>query len=1108
MLNLAENFSFTDLYDTQRLVRLDEAFLEFLRAKDSEIAHALNLARVEIPTGLAESKLILKIAPFLEDFIAYLFNIETEVNNKRELLSSLAPIFTVKRLFIQREVAKQSWEPISSERLKELEALLFAESDPLDELAFAQAIQKYQQESDEQKLQAAKQYSAWALNSEEGRKRHKLGVLFKKPEKLDFASLFPHLNDNGTITSVELHQRKGFKYDNPDLNLPKALDQSNYCIHCHNQGKDYCSKGQIGDPDKQFKENPLGISLNGCPLDEKISEMNLLKSESSIIGALATAMVDNPMIAATGHRICNDCMKACIYQKQNPVDIPLIESQTLLDVLELPWGFEIYSLLNKWNPLKFKEYLPAPNNYKKVLVVGQGPAGFTISHYLSQLGYTVVAIDGLKIEPLNPIYSGIDLNGNRCEFKPVYSLDEIFEDLDHRYPYGFGGVAEYGITVRWNKNYLKILRLLLERRSNYRLYGGVRFGSQLDYNQTQDLGFDHIVLATGAGKPTIPQMKNSLATGVRTASDFLMSLQLGGAHLDQSLYGLEVRMPIVVIGGGLTSVDAATESMAYYITQIKKYLAAFHKYGEQFLASFPFDKRQIVEEFIKHAKQLEEAPNKVIELIKSWGGVKIAYRKRLIDSPAYRLNHEEVQKALEQGIEFVENITPSEVLIDSEGRCVGLKHENGELACKTLLLAVGTQPNTILSQEDSINFSLDGRYFTAYDAMGIKVSPEKSAKPKNPATFCKFSTNEPSVTFLGDLHPSFAGNVVKAMASAKKSYPLIDVLLKTRTPANDTSASEFYKTLDDLLIARVESTELLTHNIVEIIIRAPLAARNFHPGQFYRLQNYNMQNTSMLDMEGIALTGAWVDKKEGLVSLIVLEMGGSSSLCRHLKKGENVVLMGPTGTPTDIPQGKHVMLVGGGLGNAVLFSIGKAMRDNGCKVLYFAGYRNPEDRFKHQEIELASDVVVWACDKSELSVSRSQDYSFQGNMLEAIKWYGDKENTQIALNDIDHMVVIGSDKMMAAVAYARHNQLREYFKNNHVAIASINSPMQCMMKEICGQCIQRHVNYKTGEEAYVFSCTNQDQIMDDVDFENLSMRLKQNSVAEGLCSFLIKQKLA
>ena len=41
---------------------------------------------------------------------------------------------------------------------------------------------------------------------------------------------------------------------------------------------------------------------------------------------------------------------------------------------------------------------------------------------------------------------------------------------------GFGGVAEYGITVRWNKNYLKLIRLLLERRTEFAMFGGVRFG--------------------------------------------------------------------------------------------------------------------------------------------------------------------------------------------------------------------------------------------------------------------------------------------------------------------------------------------------------------------------------------------------------------------------------------------------------------------------------------------------------------------------------------------------------------------------------------------------------------------------------------------------------
>ena len=64
------------------------------------------------------------------------------------------------------------------------------------------------------------------------------------------------------------------------------------------------------------------------------------------------------MAAGTGHRICNDCMKSCIFQKQDPVDIPQVETRTLKDVLELPWGFEIYSLLTRWNPLNFARPVP------------------------------------------------------------------------------------------------------------------------------------------------------------------------------------------------------------------------------------------------------------------------------------------------------------------------------------------------------------------------------------------------------------------------------------------------------------------------------------------------------------------------------------------------------------------------------------------------------------------------------------------------------------------------------------------------------------------------------------------------------------------------------
>ena len=112
------------------------------------------------------------------------------------------------------------------------------------------------------------------------------------------------------------------------------------------------------------------------------------------------------------------------------------------------------------------------------------------------------------------------------------------------------------------------------------------------------------------------------------------------------------------------------------------------------------------------------------------------------------------------------------------------------------------------------------------------------------------------------------------------------------------------------------------------------------------------------------MTGAWTDKARGLVSVIVLEMGGSSDLCAVLKPGEPVILMGPTGTPTEIHGGTTVALVGGGLGNAVLFSIGAATRAAGSKVIYFAGYKQIRDRYKVEEIERAADVIIWCCDEA------------------------------------------------------------------------------------------------------------------------------------------------
>ena len=96
---------------------------------------------------------------------------------------------------------------------------------------------------------------------------------------------------------------------------------------------------------------------------------------------------------------------------------------------------------------------------------------------------------------------------------------------------------------------------------------------------------------------------------------------------------------------------------------------------------------------------------------------------------------------------------------------------------------------------------------------------------------------------------------------------------------------------------------------------------------------------------------------------------------------------------------------------------------------------------------------------------------------------------------------------MYAVRLARRGVLAPYLKPEHRALGSINSPMQCMMKEICAQCLQLHRDPVTGKETVVFSCFNQDQELDCVDFDNLRQRLRQNGVQEKLGALWVDRAL-
>jgi NAD(P)H-flavin reductase/NADPH-dependent glutamate synthase beta subunit-like oxidoreductase len=1161
-------FTFADLHQPARLRALYELYVDEVRRTEPELwarweSHCLNPS---LAGPVAQSNLIIAMAPHVSRFLARLFSVGPEADTLAAQTQAYDDLFRFKVDFVRRRALPllkggAHVEATADDHATVGQVMLGMPDDGARELALArlgctlldrEAAARTTGDIEEQQAVAAaieslKRWSAAHVHDP----RYRAWVVFRFPESLDPMHLVQIVRPSTTLPEAavgpeaRLRRRDGFTLTDGRFNTREVLSEIHYCVLCHDRDKDSCSKGLL-DKTGSVTTNALGIPLAGCPLDEKISEMHAVRKRGDALGALAIVMVDNPMCPGTGHRICNDCMKACIYQKQEPVNIPQIETGVLTDVLNMPWGVEIYGLLTRWNPLSVTRPYALPYNGLNVLVVGLGPAGYTLSHYLVNEGFGVVAIDGLKIEPLPEELTG----GPEGPPRPIRAWSEIYRPLDERVLEGFGGVSEYGITVRWDKNFLTLLHLTLARREKLKIYGGVRFGGALPLDEAWAYGIDHVAIASGAGRPTIVDIRNNLIRGIRKASDFLMALQLTGAFKADALSNLQVRLPAVVIGGGLTGVDTATELLAYYPLQVEKTLDRYEALVEAHgvvgvRGGMDPEEQQILEEFLLHGAAVRAERVRAlaagddpdfVSLVRQWGGVTLAYRRRMQDSPAYRLNHEEVSKALEEGIVFAENLEPVEAVPDEFGSLSSMvfsrKRADGaadrvDLPARTLLVAAGTVPNVTYEKEHAGTFQLDSRrkFFQGFRA--VKTADGQMAlEPDANGFFTSHNADGRFVSYYGDNHPAYNGNVVKAMASAKHGYPHVVRLFEDRLAALDPSAQPgreaqwdaMVRELDDQFLARVERVVRLTPTIVEVIVRAPAAARHFRPGQFYRLQNFERLSPrvdmnghrAVLLMEGIALTGAWVDREKGLLSLITLEMGVSSRLCAYLQPGEPVVVMGPTGTPTEIPENDTVLLAGGGLGNAVLFSIARALKDAGTQVIYFAGYKNGADLFKREEIEAATDQVIWATDLGdEIVPARPQDVHVRGNIVQAMIAYAEGRlgTPRVPLSKVTRIIAIGSDRMMNAVRLARHGALAPYLDPAHVGIGSINSPMQCMMKEVCAQCLQRHVDPVTGREEFIFSCYNQDQDLDRVDFANLQGRLRQNSVQEKIANLWFEHLL-
>ncbi|EIJ43148.1 NADPH-dependent glutamate synthase beta chain-like oxidoreductase [Beggiatoa alba B18LD] len=1126
-------FQFADLFRLETLYRFDQQFLDELAIQQPDLKADLLAYRQasRLFTPIEISTLLLACAPYLENFLARLFGIETALNGANQATLSHQPVFAFKKWFVQRRARRRLSKAEPLPAFSTLQAWLKDEIEKyqlnsLDiELATAQLGQRYL--SDTVLYQAEiEQLTRWCLHGlrePEGQNFVKNWVSFQLPQQRNHAQLIQTIpiqhQGVSCLSSAKQHPREGFNLTDARYSARAVQSEVDYCVYCHDHDGDFCSKGfpeKKGEP--LLKIDPLGVTLTGCPLGEKISEMHTLKREGQTIGALAMLMVDNPFCPATGHRICNDCMKGCIYQKQDPVDIPQIETRILTDVLALPYGVEIYDLLTRWNPLRQKQYLPRNYNGLKVLIAGQGPAGFTLAHHLLMEGFAVVGVDGLKIEPLPTEYLT----------QPIRDYAQLQEPLAERIMLGFGGVAEYGITVRWDKNFLKLIYLSLSRRSHYQVFGSVRFGGTLTIEEAWALGFDHLAIAVGAGLPQALNIPNSLAVGMRQANDFLMALQLTGAGKRDSLANLQIRLPAVVIGGGLTGADTATEVQAYYLLQIEKILSRYEilstQLGENELRQgLKTTDLAILDEFLSHARavraekaraQAENTAPNLRDLLHQWGGVTIAYRRRLQDSPAYIRNHEELDKALAEGIFYLENAEPIDAELDTAGHLKALHFQrNGErltLPARAAFIATGARPNVAYAFEHQGSLERDGFQYRLYqqNTQGFQVANSQPSHCKTAefGAFTSYQTDGHRVSLVGDTHPVFHGSVVKAIASAQKIYPHIVANFAERVhDKGDEQAYQTFRThLQTQLHSYVVKTQRRSPHAVALTVHAPLAARRYRAGQFFRVQNYESLAPVIagvrLHSEALALFALTVDADKGEITFLIEETGTSSRLIAQTPVGQALAVMGPTGVRTHIGTGNETVLLlaeQAGIVNAC--AVGQALRQAGNRVICLVAVTDANDIACQTELETASDRLIWVTTTSTpLPRCRATDKQVIGTLLDALRHYAQAGENPL-LSTVNRVLVLGGADLLHSIQNARCGELHDYFAPNTTFTGAVYSTMQCMLKGVCAQCLQWQIDPTTGQRTKaVFACSWQEQPLEWIDIDNLTARLQQNTVQEYL----------
>jgi hypothetical protein len=225
-----------------------------------------NLAKkIEKCEELSDSELK-EAAIFVGEYLACLF----EIGKNEKFIAvfdKYQKIKKAKKVFVNKYVKNADFEILNNINFEDVDnevknILHISKSESIDVHALVDKILDCIEVNDVKSLETIKIFGMFILTNDL-LKLNNLDLLFFKAKKTDFENLF----ENNIKNNV--YKRNSFDLYQKINHLEEAIFESDYCSFCKTRKKDSCRNGLFEE--QQIKKNPLGINLNGCPLQMDIS---------------------------------------------------------------------------------------------------------------------------------------------------------------------------------------------------------------------------------------------------------------------------------------------------------------------------------------------------------------------------------------------------------------------------------------------------------------------------------------------------------------------------------------------------------------------------------------------------------------------------------------------------------------------------------------------------------------------------------------------------------------------------------------------------------------------------------------------------------------------